>query len=111
METIDNIINAYLVKFRQEILNDFKQVIIELNSQPKTITNEPVWLSPQQARDILGIKSRNSWKKLRSTGEIHFLKIGKGFRYERKSLIDYMTKRSTMKYTINMRRKTNKINS
>ena len=105
METIDNIIHAYFAKFRQEILNDFRQVITEINSQSKTISNEPVWLNPQQARDVLGIKSRNSWKKLRSTGEIHFLKIGKGYRYDRKSLIDYMTKRSTMRHTINIRRK------
>ena len=105
MNNLDQIIDSYLTKFRKEIVNDFRQVITELNSPSKTISNEPVWLSPQQARDVLGIKSRNSWKKLRSTGEIHFLKIGKGFRYDRKSLIDYMTKRSTMRHTINIRRK------
>jgi len=59
MDNLDNIINAYLTKFRQEIVNDFRQVITELNSQPKNISNEPVWLSPQQARDTLGIKSRH----------------------------------------------------
>jgi len=46
-------------------------------------------------------------KKLRESGVIHYAKIGREFRYDKKSLEDLIVSKSTKRYTIVTDKKNN----
>ncbi len=58
--------------------------------------NDPEWLNIEEAKRIVPYKSRRSWKLLRDHGKIDFAKVGKGFIYNKQSLVDYIYANSTI---------------
>lgn len=66
----------------------------------KNLPVDKIWLSPEEARQFVGLKSRNSIKDPRENGVIHYAKIGREF-YDRKSLEDYIVSKSSKRYSLN----------
>ncbi len=109
MDTLDHFFNKKFEELRCLILNDLRMVIRDALVNGKTSISEEIqWLRPNAARELMGITSRNSWKKLRESGEIHYVKIGKEFQYDRESVIDYKNKRSTLRYEVSKGRSKSK---
>lgn len=101
MNSFDHFFDQKFVDLRNWILSDMRSLIAEMTGSNKTSSSDEIqWLRPQAAREFMGIVSRNSWKKLRQSGEIDFVKIGKEFQYSRQSLVDFKSKRSTLQYKI-----------
>ena len=94
-------------KLRAEMLAEVRSFLSDLLAQKNKQVNN-VWLSPEEARQLVGLKSRNSMKKLRESGVIHYAKIGREFRYDKKSLEDFIVNKSTKRYTIITGKKKNK---
>ena len=84
----------------QEVELNIRNVFREFGITNKSILS-PIdqleWLPIEQAKLIVPIKSKKKWKELRDTCQVHFTKAGKGFLYDRKSLIDYLNNNSTLK--------------
>lgn len=58
---------------------------------------DPEWLPLVEAKKVLPIQSKKKWKQLRDQADIDFAKAGKGFVYNRVSLIRYLEKNSTIR--------------
>jgi hypothetical protein len=86
-------------KLRAEMLEELRTFLNAFLAAKKETTSE-AWLSPDEARQLVGLKSRNSMKNLRDSGEVHYVKIGREYRYDKKSLEDYIFNKSTKKYSI-----------
>ena len=86
-------------KLRSEMLEEVRSFLNDLFSTKNKQVNN-VWLSPEEARQFVGLKSRNSMKKLRESGLIHYAKIGREFRYDKKSLEEFIVSKSTKRYKI-----------
>ncbi len=107
MEKILAAIEFYLQQFKTEVVSDIIKAISQALPVSKIPDDEITWLSPEQTRNLIGLKSRNSMKKLRESGKVHYAKIGREFRYERKSLLNYIREKSTMRYSITRNLKSN----
>lgn len=93
-------------KLKQDIIDELRILVYAIIAQyNKGDPNEIVWLKPAEARALLGLKSRNTWKKLCANGSVHYLKMGREFQYDKQSLLDYMLSKSTLKFTINANKK------
>ncbi len=94
-------------KIRQELLEEQR---IFLTAWAASLTGQnsekTVWLSPEDARNRLHVKSRKKMKQIRSSGEVHYLKSGREFLYDQASLESYMLKQSTKKYSVPIPQKT-----
>ena len=108
MEKIFEAFAEYLLQLRKDIVSDVVSAISKLPVSHQVSSDEVSWLSPDEARQLIGLKSRNSMKKLRESGEIHYAKIGREFRYEKKSLQNYVLKKSTMRYSLQSDKKRTK---
>ena len=53
---------------------------------------ESDWISTEEAKKLLGIKSKSKMQQLRDYGEIVFTKPGKIILYSKKSIITYLNK-------------------
>ena len=76
------------------ILNDWAATQKQHNS------DSTAWLSPEEARARLHVKSRKKMQALRSSGEIHYMKNGREYLYDASSIERYMNNKSTKKYSL-----------
>ncbi|PHQ85493.1 MAG: hypothetical protein COB65_02990 [Thalassobium sp.] len=80
-----------IIVFEQEayykMLGEFKKLIKDLAApQPKE------WLSPNEAKNLLGFRSKSKLQQLRDYGEIVFSQHGRVIRYSRSSIISFLEK-------------------
>ncbi len=97
---IDDFFKKQFAELEDRIVERVGEMVKKLLPAAGHNPDEVVWLSPVQARELLGLKSRKVWKDLRMSGEIHYTKSGREFRYSRQSLVDFLTRRSTMRYSL-----------
>ncbi|GAA4277030.1 helix-turn-helix domain-containing protein [Aquimarina mytili] len=50
------------------------------------------WLSPEEAKSLLGIKSKTKLQELRDFDEILYSKAGKVIRYSKTSILEYLNR-------------------
>ncbi|MBQ4818863.1 helix-turn-helix domain-containing protein [Aquimarina sp. MMG016] len=50
------------------------------------------WLSAEEAKKLLGIKSKTKLQELRDCDEIVFSKAGRVIKYSKKSILDYLNR-------------------
>lgn len=107
MEKLFYEMEQFTERFHQRLLADIKSTMEEVFSRKvkQTDPNEIVWLSSRDAHQLLGLKSRKSFKQLRDRGEVHYAKVGKEYRYDKKSLNDYILHRSTLRYSIGIKKR------
>ncbi len=85
LEEVKFFLNAFLVK--------------------QNVSADKVWLSPEEARQLIGLKSRRSMKLLRESGDVHYAKFGREFRYNKISIEEYIFNKSTKRYTVTSKKK------
>lgn len=50
------------------------------------------WVTPDEAKRILGYRSKRKWQQLRDCGLVKYSQYGKVVKYSRESLYDYISK-------------------
>ena len=80
-------------KLKEDLFEEFKQVLIEGKKETLAqLAMESDWISTEEAKKLLGIKSKSKMQQLRDYGEIVFTKPGKIILYSKKSIITYLNK-------------------
>ena len=80
-------------KLQEEQLNRFKEVLIEANKEALLqLSIESDWIRTEEAKKLLGVKSKSKMQQLRDYGEIEFTQPGKIILYSKKSIIDYLNR-------------------
>ena len=80
-------------KLKEDLFEEFKQVLIEAKKETLSqLAMESDWISTDEAKKLLGIKSKSKMQQLRDYGEIVFTKPGKIILYSKKSIILYLNK-------------------
>lgn len=72
-------------KMQSQLMQMFRNALTEATRQPDD------WIPTEQAKALLGVKSKSKMQQLRSTGAIGFSKHGhKSIMYSRQSILDYL---------------------
>ena len=80
-------------KLKEDLFEEFKQVLIEAKKETLAqLAMESDWISTEEAKKLLGIKSKSKMQQLRDYGEIVFTKPSKIILYSKKSIITYLNK-------------------
>ena len=80
-------------KLKEDLFEEFKQVLIEAKKETLAqLAMESDWIPTDEAKKLLGIKSKSKMQQLRDYGEIVFTKPGKIILYSKKSIILYLNK-------------------
>ena len=80
-------------KLKEDLFEEFKQVLIEAKKETLAqLAMESDWISTEEAKKLLEIKSKSKMQQLRDYGEIVFTKPGKIILYSKKSIITYLNK-------------------
>ena len=80
-------------KLKEDLFEEFKQVLIEAKKETLAqLAMESDWISTEEAKKLLGIKSKSKMQQLRDYGEIVFTKPGKIILYSKRSIITYLNK-------------------
>lgn len=80
-------------KLQEEQLRRFKEVLIEANKEALLqLSIESDWIKTEEAKKLLGVKSKSKMQQLRDYGEIEFTQPGKIILYSKKSIIDYLNR-------------------
>lgn len=76
----------------EEVAANMRSILRELGVLAKDTGGKPdaEWLSIEDAKKIVPIKSKKKWKEVRDKALINFAKVGKGFIYEKESLEKYI---------------------
>tara|TARA_B100001564_G_scaffold157585_1_gene132375 strand:- start:68 stop:370 length:303 start_codon:yes stop_codon:yes gene_type:complete len=80
-------------RLQEEQLRRFKEVLIEANKEALLqLSMESDWIKTEEAKKLLGVKSKSKMQQLRDYGEIEFTQPGKIILYSKKSIIDYLNR-------------------
>lgn len=80
-------------KLQEEQLQRFKEVLIEANKEALLqLSMETDWIRTEEAKNLLGVKSKSKMQQLRDYGEIEFTQPGKIILYSKKSIVDYLNR-------------------
>lgn len=71
-----------------KMLEEVKEIVKDATK--KTDSNESDWISTQQAKELLGFKSKSKLQQLRDNAEIIFSQHGRIIKYSRKSIISFL---------------------
>ena len=72
-----------------KMLDEMKKVVLDATKQSKSDV-EKEWLSADEAKNLLGLRSKSKLQQLRDNGDIIFSQHGRIIRYSRKSIIDFI---------------------
>ena len=72
-----------------QLLEEMKAAIREA---AKELTKEKIWLSTEEAKALLGFRSKTKMQQLRDNGEIVFSQHGRSIKYCRKSCLEFLEK-------------------
>ncbi len=70
-----------------ELVKEMKSAIIEVASKLK---EEKEWISIDEAKELLGFRSKSKMQQLRDQGEIDFSQHGRIIKYSRSSIINFL---------------------
>lgn len=75
----------------QQLVLEFRKMLMEAIAEVK----QEEWLSPEDAKQLLGIKSKSKLQQLRDSGEILFSQHGRTIKYSRQSINRFLMKHIT----------------
>lgn len=73
-----------------KMLDEMKKVVKEATHEYKAEAQQKEWLSTEEAKNLLGFKSKSKLQKLRDNGDIIFSQHGRIIRYSRKSILAFL---------------------
>jgi hypothetical protein len=74
----------------QALLKEFEKMISRVVSKSKTSKQEKVWINEEEAKELLGVKSKAKMQQLRDDRLILFSHHGRIIRYNRKNIIEFI---------------------
>jgi hypothetical protein len=72
----------------QQLLLEFRKMLMDALAE----TRQDEWLSPEETKKLLGIKSKSKLQQLRDEGEILFSQHGRTIKYSRLSINKFLLK-------------------
>ncbi len=75
----------------QQLVLEFRKMLMDAIAEVK----QEEWLSPEDAKQLLGIKSKSKLQQLRDSGEILFSQHGRIIKYSRQSINRFLMKHIT----------------
>ena len=75
----------------QQLVLEFRKMLMDAIAEVK----QDEWLSPEEAKKLLGIKSKSKLQQLRDSGEILFSQHGRIIKYSRQSINRFLMKHVT----------------
>ncbi|MCX6200175.1 MAG: helix-turn-helix domain-containing protein [Bacteroidetes bacterium] len=76
-------------KMQRELMNMFAETLKKF--QLESASREQ-WVTPDEAKKILGYSSKRKWQQLRDSGLVKYSQYGKKVKYSRESLYEYISK-------------------
>jgi hypothetical protein len=83
-----------------KLLSEMKETLKDAIREGKNndLSNSFDWISQDEAKKLLGVKSFVTLQKIRDQGHVEFSKFGKIVKYSRKSIEQYIEKISVKKF-------------
>ena len=75
-----------------ELISMFEDSIRKIHDEAGKNSTAVDWIELDEAKRLLGLKSKTVMQRLRSNGDIVFTKYGKKIKYSRKSIMEYLNK-------------------
>lgn len=72
-----------------KMLGEFASMVKEAANEAK---EENGWLDPEEAKKLLGFKSKSKMQQLRDNGEIEFSQHRRIIKYSKKSILEFLDK-------------------
>lgn len=72
-----------------KLVDEIKKAVKDAASEMKT---EKEWLSTEEAKSLLGFRSKSKMQQLRDNGDIVFSQHGRTIKYSRKSILEFLEK-------------------
>ena len=78
-------------RLHRELAQMVRQAVREAKEEALA-NNDPAndWLSTEEAKQLLGVRSKTKMQELRDTGAIQFTKHGRIIRYSKRSILAYL---------------------
>ena len=70
-----------------KLVDEMKKAVKDAAKEFKT---EKEWLSAEEAKNLLGFRSKSKMQQLRDSGEIVFSQHGRTIKYSRKSILEFL---------------------
>lgn len=78
-------------RMQRELISMFKQAIQEAKIEAlKHADPANDWISTEEAKRLLGVRSKTKMQELRDEDAIRFTKHGRIIRYSKKSILEYL---------------------
>ena len=85
-------------QMHRELMRMFRQALKEAKEEALAQADPANdWLTTEEAKKLLGVKSKTKMQELRDYDEIKFTKCGRIIKYSKKSILDYL-ERNVPKY-------------
>ncbi len=72
---------------QKELMDMFSEALKRAKMEA---SRDEQWVTADEAKIILGYRSKRKWQQLRDSGKIKYSKYGKILKYSKKSLYDYI---------------------
>ncbi len=72
-----------------KLVDEIKKAVKDAAQELKT---EKEWLSAEEAKSLLGFRSKSKMQQLRDNGDIVFSQHGRTIKYSRKSILEFLDK-------------------
>jgi hypothetical protein len=76
-------------KMQRDLMKMFKEELIRAKREAE---QKDEWLSWEDAKKIIGYKSKRQWQKLRDQGLIKYSQHERSIRYSKQSLLEFLEK-------------------
>ena len=70
-----------------KLVDEIKKAVKDAANEMKT---EKEWLSTEEAKNLLGFRSKSKMQQLRDNGDIVFSQHGRIIKYSRKSIMEFL---------------------
>lgn len=72
---------------KSKLVDEMKKAVKDAAKEIKT---EKEWVSAEEAKNLLGFRSKSKMQQLRDNGDIVFSQHGRIIKYSRKSILDFL---------------------
>lgn len=79
-------LEEFTTQLAEKLTEKIKEILLSKEDESSD------WISEEEARKILPIRSKTTWQNMRNKGKINFTQFGRKILYSKKSLLAYLEK-------------------
>jgi hypothetical protein len=79
-------------KMLSEVITFVKNEVTKSLKSSETRNKDDDWISPEEAKKLLEVRSKTKMQQLRNSNEIQFAKYGRKIKYSRDSIIKFLNR-------------------